>query len=513
MKIPTNVLRPLNLFSGPVIALLVWSFADLVPNKPEATLMAGVTLWVALWWMTEVVDLAVTSLLPLVLMPLMGIMDMKEVASQYMDHVIFLFVGGFILSFAVEKWGLHQRISLGLLSLIGDNPSRILIAIMTTTFFISMWISNTATVLMLYPAVVSIIGILQNTTGKATLSSGKALLLGLAYAASIGGMATLVGTPTNMIFYSYFTQNYPDITSLNFASWFGIGFPVASMLGVFSYFLLRFLFIPKEENQPFDKSLFQDMYRKLGKITYEEKVIAALFLITALLWFTRSDLVFGEIKFKGWSNLAPNPKWVQDSTVAIFMALLLFFIPASPQKQPSLSKTDKLLSLEEVENASELQNTILSWKDVHKFPFGILLLFGGGFALAKGFERTGLSLWLSEKLTFLNMGIPLLLVVGICIIICIISEFASNVASIQLTLPILATLHDTMGISPLMLMVPATLAASLGFMLPVATAPNTIVFSSRKVPVASMMKTGFWLDIAGVVLISTVGYFLTRLWS
>lgn len=504
-------MKAIRFLSGPVCAALVWLFADLVPDKPEVTLMAGVTLWVALWWMTEIVDLAVTSLLPLILMPLLGIMDMKEVAAQYMDQILFLFVGGFILSYAVEKWNLHKRISLGLLKKIGDSPSRILIAIMGATFFISMWMSNTATVLMLYPAVISIIEILQKTTGKTTLKSSRALLLGLAYAASIGGMSTLIGTPTNMIFSSYYSQNFPDSGALNFASWFSTGFPLAVLLAIVNYFLLKWLFISREEDIPFDKQHFSNLYQKLGDISYEEKVVAALFGITALLWFTRSDIHIGAVSMYGWSNLFPHPKWIQDSTVAVFMAVLLFFIPARKKRIPG-QKEDKALQMEEVENTGELQDTILNWKDVHKFPFGILLLFGAGFALAKGFETTGLSMWLAGKLEFLNTGSPFLLVIGICIIICIISEFASNVASIQLALPILATIHVSMGVNPLLLMVPATLAASLGFMLPVATAPNTIVFSSGKIPVASMMKAGFWLDLAGIVLISTVGYFLAGLW-
>lgn len=473
------------LMMGPLSMILIIAFADLSPGNPLTTYMAGITLWVAIWWLTEVVDLAITALLPLILMPMLGVCDTKEIAGQYMEPIVFLFVGGFLLSIGVEKWHLHQRMSLGVLKSVGDNPARILAAMMGTTFFISMWMSNTATTLMLYPAILAIYTQIQHITSeKNSKSIVIALLLGLAYAASIGGMATLVGTPTNMIFYNYFTDTYKESTEVTFFSWFIIGFPTALGLVIATYGLLRLYFIPKGSNIAFDKTYFSNAYQKLGKIEYEEKMMLAIYILTAILWFSRVEIPLGFIKIPGWSTLFSHPKWIQDSTVAITMGILLFFIPTRSVAGKAKSKT------------------LMTWEDAQKLPLGIIFLFGGGFALAKGFEVSGLSIWFAGKLSILDLGHPFLIVMGVCVIICIISEFASNVASIQLALPILAVLSKTLEINPLFLMIPATLAASLGFMLPVATAPNTIVFGSRLIPVGAMFKVGFWIDIIGIIWIS-----------
>jgi len=457
---------------------------DLVPGKPEVSMMAGITLWIACWWMTEVIDLAITSLLPLVLLPLTGIMDARTAALQYNDQVIFLFVGGFILSFAIEKWGLHKRISLKVLSLIGTSPVKILAGIMLSTAFISMWMSNTATVMMLLSAVLAIIYHIESeVTESHSKKIAAALLLGLAYAGSIGGMATLVGTPTNMIFSSYYQINFPQKEPIAFFEWFKFGFPVTLGLLFATFFILKRIYLKKETNVRFDKTYFKEGYQSLGKFSYEEKWVMLIFGITAVLWFTRSTMDLGMITMTGWSQLFKNPDYIQDSTVAVFMATLLFIIPGKKNKSEAL----------------------LVWDDVKKLPYDIILLFGSGFALAKGFEVSGLSNWLATQLNFLKGSNPYLMVLGVCFTVCIISEFASNVASIQLVLPILSALSISIEVDPLILMIPATLAASLGFMLPVATAANTIVFGTKKVPLRNMLRSGFWIDLAGVVLISFAG--------
>lgn len=506
--------RILSLISGPLAAILIWNFVEIDPNNVLATRMAGITIWVAIWWLTEAVDLAVTSFLPLILIPAMGICDSKETAAQYMNPIIFLFIGGFILSFALEKWELHKRISLGILSAIGKSPSRILMAVMITTFFISMWMSNTATVLMLYPAVIAICIQMKQMTGKETPKIATALLLGLAYSASIGGMATLVGTPTNMILASYFTKNYPDNNTLTFGYWFIIGFPVALLLGIGAYWILKLFFISKQEDIPFDRAFFQKDYLKLGEMKREQWIVLSIFAITTVLWFSRADIDFGSFTVTGWSNYFPQPKWIQDGTVAMCMAMLLFFIPARKNMLP-LFRSSELIqdigsspeAIEEDFDEFQVNNpstTLLEWDDVKKLPFGIILLFGAGFALAQGIEKSHLSDWLALKLQVLESGNPILIVMAICAIICIISEFASNVSSIQLSLPILAILHQTLHVEPLLLMIPATLAASLGFMLPVATAPNTIVFGSKLIPVKDMMRAGLLIDLIGILIIPLV---------
>lgn len=476
----------IKLLCGPLLFLLIVLFANLSPDQPHVTLMAGVITWVACWWLTEVVDLAVTSLLPLVLLPALGIMDAKTTALQYNDQVIFLFVGGFILSFAIEKWDLHKRISLKILSIIGTSPVKILAGVMFTTYFISMWMSNTATVMMLLAAVLAIIYNIQQEIGDTIKNNiPSALLLGLAYSASIGGMATLVGTPTNMIFYSFYQTNLPLAEAMTFTKWFAIGFPISLLLLIGTFFILRYRYISKESNIKFDTSYFKDAYKKLGTFSFEEKTVTLLFSITALLWFTRSDMNFGTFTFHGWSNLFDQKEFVQDSTVAIFMAMLLFIIPSKKEKGQQL----------------------LMWEDAKKIPYDIILLFGSGFALAKGFEVSGLSKWLAGQLNFLEGVHPFLIVLSVCIVVCVISEFASNVASIQLVLPILLVLSSRLNIDPFLLMIPATLAASLGYILPVATAPNTIVYGSKLFPVKHMLRAGAFVDALGIVLISVAIYF------
>jgi sodium-dependent dicarboxylate transporter 2/3/5 len=477
----------LKLISGPSFFTLIVLFGNLQPGKPEVTYMAAITAWIACRWLTEVIDVAITSLLPLILMPVMGILNAKSTAQQYNDQIIFLFIGGFILSFAIEKWGLHKRISLKILSYIGSSPTKILMGIMVATFLISMWMSNTATVMMLLSAVLAINYHIEEEVSKTHSSRiAIALLLGLAYSGSIGGMATLVGTPTNMIFSSYYQDNVSATHPISFAAWFSIGFPIALLLLIATFLILRFFYLKKESNIRFDINFFKNGYKALGKFSFEEKWVISIFSVTAVLWFTRSNLDFGFIKIKGWSNLFTDTEFVQDSTVAICAAVLLFIIPSKANKGEQL----------------------LMWTDVKRLPYDIILLFGSGFALAKGFDASGLSDWMAGQLHFLHDVHPYFLILGICVMVCVISEFASNVASIQLVLPILFALSKSMKIDPLILMFPATLAASLGYMLPVATAANTIVFGTKQVPLRHMLKSGFWIDVIGILLISLVGFMI-----
>lgn len=482
MKIP----HWLKLISGPLAAILIILFADIAPGKPEVTRMAAITIWIALWWLTEVVDLAVTSLVPFVMLPILGMVSLDTVARQYMDQVMFLFIGGFIIAFAVEKWGLHKRIALRILTAVGDTPSSILFGVMLTAYLISMWISNTATTMMLLSAVLSIILQLDEHVGEGKHKIAAALLLGLAYSATIGGMATPVGTPPNMAFFSFYKNNFPAAGDLNFFSWAVFGFPVSILLLMACFLLLKYFYIKGAGNYRFDKSFFRESYKALGPVTAEEKIVLAVFAVTALLWFTRADIPLGSFTFRGWAGLLHLDKAIQDSSVAILMAILLFIIPSSTKKGEK----------------------ILVWDDVKKLPFDVILLFGSGFALAKGFEESGLSTWLAGHLAGLHSFHPLLILLLLCALITVISEFASNIACIQLVLPVLVPIVGILGLHPLVLMIPATLAASLGFMLPVATAPNTIVFGSKRIQVKQMLKAGFWIDLSGILIIAVVCYLM-----
>ncbi|MCG3166203.1 MAG: Sodium-dependent dicarboxylate transporter SdcS [Bacteroidia bacterium] len=462
-------------------AALIMLFVNLDPGNSMITHMAAITVWIAIWWLTEVVHLAVTSLLPFIFLPLLGICDAKTVAFQYMDQVIFLFIGGFIIAFAIERWNLHKRIALKILSLVGRSPASVLMGIMLTSYLISMWISNTATTMMLLSAVFAVVYQMEQhiKDEQQQHNIAAALFIGLAYSATIGGMATLVGTPPNMIFYRFYTETYPNNHDLDFLSWFKIGFPLSLAFLVVCFFVLKIVFLHNCKTAVLDKTYFRNEYKILGKMSAEEKTVGLIFIITALLWFTRSDIDIGSFKFPGWTNLFGKSEIIQDSTVAVFMALLLFIIPSKNEKSRAL----------------------ITWHEASKLPFDIILLFGSGFAIAKGFEVSGLSSFLASQLTFFKTANIVVIILLICIMITIISEFASNIASIQLALPVLISIQKGLDIHPLLLMIPATFAASLGFMLPVATAPNTIVFGSKRIKVNDMMKAGFFLDLTGILLI------------
>lgn len=488
-----NVPSRIKIFSGPILALIVLFSFDLSPGNPMVTKMAAVAIWMAAWWFTEAVALAITALLPLILLPITGILDGKTTAVQYMDQTIFLFIGGFIIAIAIERWQLHQRIALKILTIVGSKPVSILFGVMIATFSLSMWISNTATVMMLIPAVLAVIYQIEYhlKNEEQVRKISLALLLGLAYSATIGGMATLVGTPTNMIFLRQYNDKFPDNHDMNFANWFVIAFPLALVFMLLSFFIISQLFLRRINTPVVEKEYFSGAYKKLGPMNYEEKVVSIVFSLTALLWFTRSDIDFGIFVMRGWDNLFKYKEFLNDSTVALFMAILLFIIPAR----------------------SEKTRAIMIWEDAKRLPLDIILLFGGGFALAKGFEVSGLSTWLARHLSFLSGSNIYLFIFIMCVITTLISEFASNVACIQLMIPVLLVIQKDMNIHPLILLIPATLAASLGFMMPVATAPNTIVFGTNKIKTHEMMKTGFWLNLIGVILITLTMLLISGIYS
>ncbi len=473
------------IIAGPVLALVVSIFFDLQPGNPKVTFMAGIALWMAVWWFTEAVHLAVTALVPFLFMPLLGIAEAKAVAQQYTDSIIFLFLGGFMIAFAIEKWGLHKRIALKVLSVVGSQPRNILLGVMLSTYLISNWISNTATTMMLIGAVLALISELHELMHEGQKKLAAALLLGLAFAATIGGMATPVGTPPNMFFFKEYNKAFPQNHDLNFLTWAKIGFPLSLTFLIICYFVLKTYYLKKNVVCNIERNYFKDTYKKLGVMPYEQKVILGIFIACVLLWFTRENIPFENFEIKGWKNLFSNPKYLDDASVAIAAALLLFLIPSKQNKGQAM----------------------LLWEDAQKIRYDIILMFGSGFALAYGFDVSGLSDWLASSLTFFK-GVPLIvLILGICFIVTIISEFASNIASIQLCIPIMIAIQKDLNVHPLLLMMPATFAASLGFMLPVATAANTIVFGSKKIDIKDMFRIGIILDIAGILLISLFLYF------
>ncbi|MBU8935003.1 MAG: SLC13 family permease [candidate division Zixibacteria bacterium] len=478
----TSRKQKLGLFLGPLAALLLCLFADLQPGEPVVTLTAAVVLLMAIWWITEAIPIPATALLPVALFPLLGIMKGKTVAALYFNNIIFLFIGGFIMALAMEKWGLHRRIALRVILLIGASPRRIILGFMVATFFLSMWISNTATTMMMVPIALAIIFKLKEMyEGPDVARFSVGLLIGIAYAASIGGTATLIGTPPNLSFARIFQIYFPQAPEISFAAWFAFALPMALLFLIIAWLVLTHLSVSRNLGMGATRQVFKDEQARLGRISYEETVVLIGFCLMALLWLFRRDITIGSFVFPGWTGLMPEPGMIDDGTIAIAIAALLFVIPAR------------------IKEGGRLMN----WKTASKLNWGIVLLFGGGFALASGFKESGLSLWIGDALAGLEQFPTPLIVGAICTSITFLTELTSNTATTEIILPILGSLSVAMNVNPLLLMIPATLSASCAFMLPVATPPNAIVFGTGQIRMADMIRCGIILNLVGIVLITT----------
>ncbi len=471
---------------APLLFFYIILFMDLEPGQPQVTYTFAIALLMAIWWITEIIPLAITALMPLILFPLLGIMNGKDVSVTYFNHVIFLFIGGFLVALAMERWNLHKRIALRILLFTGTGPMRLLFGFMAATAFLSMWISNTATVMMMLPIILSIIKNLEEHVDKKDIfrfSTG--LLLGIAYGASIGGIATLVGTPPNPIFIQMLDIMFPQAPDISFSDWFVFALPITLIMFLFTWLYLYFSFRPAASWKLLKEVSFRQHYMDLGKASFEEKIVFADFILLALLWLTRSGFTFGNTVIPGWGSLLDNPSYINDGTVAIAMAVVLFFIPSKNRKG----------------------KRILTRKTLFKLPWNILLLFGGGFALASGFKESGLSTWFGEQLSLFEGQPTLLIILTIALGMTFLTEVTSNTATTQLILPILAGLSVSLHVNPLLLMLPATISASMAFMLPVATPPNAIVFGSKRISIGTMAKTGFILNILGAIVITLLTYY------
>lgn len=486
-----NKIRLILFFLAPVLSLLVILFGDLDPDRPQTTYMLGVTLLVAIWWVTEIIPLGITSLLPVVLFPVFGIMDGEAVASVYFNDVIFLFMGGFLMALAIQKWNLHKRIALWILKKVGVSPARILLGFMLATTFISMWISNTATTMMMVPILISILSKLEEINGAEKISHySVGVLLAVAYSATVGGIATLVGTPPNLSFVRIFKVYFPDAPPISFGDWFIFAFPVTVVLFLIFFAYLYFFYVRNKTNwNAISRAEIERDYDKLGKPSYEEKIIMVLFVSMALLWFFRADIALGDFVLPGWSNLFIHQDLFNDGMVAVFIGILLFMIPSRSTKN----------------------HRLMTWKDAELLPWEIILLFGGGFALANGMRESGLALWCGNQLTFFEALHPMLIILLITLFITFLGEISSNTAMVETFLPVLAGLAVTLHVNPLLFMIPATLGASMGFMLPIATPPNAIVFATRRINMGQMMRTGLALNILSVLVITVFMYYFGTL--
>ncbi|RLA21263.1 MAG: SLC13/DASS family transporter [Gammaproteobacteria bacterium] len=461
------------------LAGLVLLFADFGGN-PAITHMAAIAIFMSALWISEAIPLAATALIPLVAFPLLGISSGKTVAATYINSTIFLFIGGFLIALAMEQWNLHKRIALNLLTLFGGHPTRVVMGFIVATAFLSMWVSNTATTIAMLPVALAIISRFEKLMpAEQTERFSTGLLLSVAYSASIGGMMTLVGTPPNLVFSRIYEISTGGEKAISFVQWMGLGVPVGLTMLLILILYMTFFYFRKMKFEVSLDAVIEKERRDLGRMSQEEKVVAFIFATTALLWITRKGLAV--IGLPGWSALLPNGDFIDDGTVAITMALTLFFIPARSQKKAGSRLLDA---------------TVFT-----RIPWSVIILFGGGFALASGFVDTGLSKWLASNLQGLAEAGMVTIVLSIATMMTFLTELTSNTATTQLILPLLYSTAEAMSLSPLLLMLPATLSASFAFMLPVATPPNAIIFGSGRLRVIDMVKTGFLLNLFGIVVV------------
>lgn len=478
--------RTLMLVLGPLLSAALLLFCDLDPERPSVTGAAAVALLMAIWWISEALPLPATSLLPVVLFPLLGVMNGKAVAATYFNHIVFLFIGGFIVALAMERWNLHRRIALRILLLFGVHPARILLGFMVASWFLSMWISNTAATMMMVTIALAIILELEKSAKAADGAGSKrlgsypvGLLLGVAYGATVGGLATLVGTPPNMSFTRIFEITFPAAPAISFAGWFLFALPISLALLFASWLVLLLMFRLRPGVVELDRELLRRQYRELGPWSFAEKVVLVDFALLVLLWLLRSDLEIGSLRLPGWSGLLPEPGHVNDGTVAILMALLLFAVPSR-------------------RHAGE---RLMDWRVANRLPWGIVLLFGGGFALATGFAESGLSDWMGRSLKDAAPDSPVQLIGVLCLSVTFLTELTSNTATTEMILPVLAGLSRELQLNPLLLMIPVTLSCSCAFMMPVATPPNAIVFGTERIRIREMVRCGLILNLVGAVVI------------
>jgi sodium-dependent dicarboxylate transporter 2/3/5 len=469
---------------GPLLFLLMLVMPAPAGMSPEAQKMAAVALLMATWWMTEAIPIPATSLLPITLFPLVGIMHTGAAAAPYASHLIFLFMGGFIIALSMQRWNLHRRVAMNIVKVVGFSPGRLIFGFMVATATLSAFVSNTATTVMMMPIGLAIIHHVIAEGKKEGLESyidfspekfafGLNLMLGIAYAASIGGIATLIGTPPNTVLAGYLIKTYGF--EITFANWMLVGVPlVIVLLPLCWLWLTRFANPMKLKKVPGGRDLIDQELKEMGSMSPGERWTALIFFITALGWIFRTKIGF----------LFADPKLITDATIAMTGALILFAIPINLKKN----------------------EFVMNWTWAAKMPWGVLILFGGGLSMAAGFKTTKLADWIGSQVGLLDTAPILVLVIAVATLIIFLTELTSNTATSAMVMPILSAIAIGLGQNPLLLVVPAAIAASCAFMLPVATPPNAIVFGSGYVSIPQMVKSGFGLNILGIVITVVLTY-------
>ncbi len=463
------LLQKLSFWLGPILFFFL-IFVNPLDLDEKASRVVAVAALMITWWISEAMPMPAVALVPLVMFPLLGIATISETAAPYANEVIFLFMGGFLIGLAIEKWNLHKRIALSIVRVTGTSGNRIILGFILATGFLSMWLSNTATTMMMFPIALSVIGVVKGAgvDQKSTVNFSLCIMLSIAYASNFGGIATIIGTPPNVAYTSFINKRYGY--DVSFANWMIICFPIALILLLSLYFVLVKWLYP---NRIASSAKMHDMIHsgliELGPMQQPERRVLFVFILTASLWITR-DL----INKLGWFRL-------DDNMIAIFGALLLFIIPAR--------------------RTEEGQQKILEWRDTGSMAWGILLLFGGGITLASAMEKAGLITLLGNWIAGFSGSNLLLIIIVVTVLSIFMSELMSNIAQVIVLAPVVSGIADAIGINPFLLGVPMTLAASCASMMPMGTPPNAIVFASGHIQMKQMMKAGFVMNIISIVLI------------
>ena len=501
---------------GLVLGVAVF-FAILLAPAPEGLTATGknmgaVAALMAIWWITEATHIAVTALLPIPLLPLLGIMSSSQVAPNYANHIIFLFIGGFIIALAMEKWNLHRRIALTTIAKVGTRPARLMLGFMIATAFLSMWISNTATTMMMLPIAMAVVNQLgemaeiegesgPDTPARIQRTFGLMLLLGIAYSASVGGLGTIIGSPTTVAFLGFAQTRFPDQEPIGFMDWSLVCIPlVVLFIPIIWAYLCRFgAEIPLSHIRFMgSQDVIESELRKMGPMTRPEKLVLAASSLTGFLWVFRSPIELGAFSLPGWSSWLETPSNVHDATVAMVMGIVLCLLPVN------LSGG--------LDWKGRRERFIMDWQTIQAgIPWSIVMLLGGGFALAAGIEASELAGWIGSKMTVLE-GTPVwILVPATCILAVTLTETTSNIATVLMISPIIAETALQIGVHPYLLLIPSAIMASFAFMLPVATPPNAIVFGSGWLTIPQMFRAGVALDAIAVVLVPILVYLLGSL--
>jgi len=474
-----------GVISGLIILVIFLTLPPPAGMPPAAFKAAGIALLMTVWWITEAIPIAATALIPLVLFPLTGVLTAGKTAENYGHNYVLMLLAGFILAKSFEVHHLHKRIALGVIRIIGHSRRTLLLSFMIATALLSMWIANVAVALMMLPIGLAIIR--EENEQNPGSKFGLALMLSISYAASIGGTGTLIGTPPNMVLTGLMDKLFPASPGISFLDWLKIGIPMTIIfIPVIWIYLTRYFRV--SGNIPGGRELIARQWEELGKITPAQKRIGIIFIITALAWIFRRDIVLDHFVIPGWGSLLGVASYVHDATVAVTACILLFLIPSG--------------------NKNNRKEKLMDWTNAERVPWGVVIIVGGGYAIAQSFQETGLADWLGKELMFIgNLPAPLILFLVVIFMI-FLTEINSNTATANIFLPVLAVMAVSGGIHPYLLLIPATMACSFAFMLPSGTGTNAVIFGSGQVTIREMSKAGLWLNLISVVIITLVMYLL-----